>query len=512
MDDPNKGREVTKSEDTLVQTQAVENRPEPLPASLVSMNRFSKKEKWLIVSFTAFAGLFNPFTATIYYPAIPLLTKAFHKSTELINLTVTTYVVLQGIAPMVWGPISDHYGRRPVYALCLIILSLSCIGLALVPTSNYGLLMGLRCIQACGSASTIAIGAGVIGDISSRAERGGFFGIFTLGPTAGPALGPVIGGALAGHYGWRSTFWFVCIASTVCGLAIVLFQPETLPHIVDSGRDQVFLIYKPLIPVIGKKIPAREIVKPVSRAPKNPFTLFRHLDVFFLLYVNAVSFATFYAVVVTISSLMFPAYPFLTETTLGLCFLSVGGGTVAGSFISGRLLDSEFRRFKKKIQGDNQAALTSVDLSREENFPLEWARLRLTPYVIIVTTAACAGYGWCLQAKVNIAISLILQFIIGCLAIVVTNSTTTLLIDLVPGQSSSVSACSNLLRCVFSATLVSVIDLIAKAIGTGWTFVLLSVLTVSSLPLVLITIKIGPKRRVCRQQQRETQAQKPPVP
>ena len=59
MDDPNKGREVTKSEDTLVQTQAVENRPKPLPASLTSMNRFSKKEKWLIVSFTAFAGLFK---------------------------------------------------------------------------------------------------------------------------------------------------------------------------------------------------------------------------------------------------------------------------------------------------------------------------------------------------------------------------------------------------------------------------------------------------------------------
>ena len=107
---------------------------------------------------------------------------------------------------MLWGPVSDHVGRRPISAACLLILSLSCVGLALVPTSAFWLLMLLRCLQAAGSASTIAIGvcfelsaarllawikygahglfigAGVVGDISTRAERGGFFGIFTLGP------------------------------------------------------------------------------------------------------------------------------------------------------------------------------------------------------------------------------------------------------------------------------------------------------------------------------------------
>ena len=99
---------------------------------------------------------------------------------------------------MIWGTTSDYFGRRPITAACLLILSLSCIGLALVPTSAYWLLMVLRCLQAAGSASTIAIGriyllltlfflsmsvgAGVVGDITSRAERGGFYGLFMLGP------------------------------------------------------------------------------------------------------------------------------------------------------------------------------------------------------------------------------------------------------------------------------------------------------------------------------------------
>jgi MFS family permease len=59
---------------------------------------------------------------------------------------------------MVWGPVSDRLGRRPTFSACLLILSLTCVGLALVPVSAYWLLMVLRCLQAAGSASTIAIG------------------------------------------------------------------------------------------------------------------------------------------------------------------------------------------------------------------------------------------------------------------------------------------------------------------------------------------------------------------
>lgn len=61
-------------------------------------------------------------------------------------------------APMFWGPVADRWGRRPSFLACLLILALSCVGLALVPTSSYWLLMLLRSIQAAGSASTIALG------------------------------------------------------------------------------------------------------------------------------------------------------------------------------------------------------------------------------------------------------------------------------------------------------------------------------------------------------------------
>lgn len=133
-------------------TASAEVRLEP-PYSI-----YTRNEKWVIVTLTSLSGLFSPLTANVYFPAIPAISRAFNKPIELINLTVTMYLVLQGIAPMVWGTISDRRGRRPITAACLLILSLSCVGLALVPTSDYWLLMILRCVQAAGSASTIAIG------------------------------------------------------------------------------------------------------------------------------------------------------------------------------------------------------------------------------------------------------------------------------------------------------------------------------------------------------------------
>ena len=59
---------------------------------------------------------------------------------------------------MFWGTLADRRGRRPMFLACLLVLSVSCVGIALQPTSAYWLLMLLRCLQAAGSASTIALG------------------------------------------------------------------------------------------------------------------------------------------------------------------------------------------------------------------------------------------------------------------------------------------------------------------------------------------------------------------
>ena len=71
---------------------------------------------------------------------------------------------------MIWGPVSDFYGRRPTYLICLTILVLSCLGLALVPTDAFWLLLVLRCFQAAVCASTIALGTSLAISINATTD------------------------------------------------------------------------------------------------------------------------------------------------------------------------------------------------------------------------------------------------------------------------------------------------------------------------------------------------------
>ncbi|KAK7451808.1 hypothetical protein VKT23_012487 [Stygiomarasmius scandens] len=498
---------------------------------------YTKNEKWIIVTLIAGTGLFSPLTANIYFPAIPVIADDFQKSTELINLTVTMYMIFQGVAPVFFGTLSDYFGRRIIYASCLAILSISCIGLALVPTSAYWLLMLLRCVQAMGSTSTIALGAGVIGDIAEPYERGGFMGIYGMGPLVGPAIGPVIGGALTGSLGWRSIFWFLVISAGIACLIIVLFLPETLRSIVGNGSIKPSVLLRPIVPIVAgykrdrlallhptspstsksaenqtQNVP-RDIVRGPKRKFQNPFRLLRYPDIPLILFFNGMNAAVFYAVTATISSQFVKIYPDLTQIEIGLCFLSVGGGMCIGSFLSGLILDWEWKRvarayYEKKGLKTEKDDENELDILKERarddmDFPVEYSRLRLIPYIMAPFVVSIAGYGWCLQEGVHISAPLILQFISGITIIVVFNAVQTVIVDLAPTQSSSVSACNNLFRGLLSAALVAVIDLILNALEPGWTYVILAVVNTVLTPIVWLVIKIGPRYRRKRKEAQE---------
>ncbi|KAI0275306.1 MFS general substrate transporter [Gloeopeniophorella convolvens] len=469
---------------------------------------FSRREKWIIVSIASYAALFSPLTANIYFPAIPVMSRDFHKSIELINLTVTMYMVMQGISPMFWGTLSDRLGRRPIMFACLATLSLSCVGLALVPTSAYWLLMLLRCVQAAGSASTVALGAGIIADVATPAERGGFFGLFGLGPMVGPTLGPVIGGALSEGFSWRAIFWFLCIGSALCGLGLFLFLPETLRALVGDGSIRAGSIYTPAIPIIGRnRIMKSSSERPPPKPFTNPLIMFTYPDVLVLLVFNGVYYAVFYGVSASLSTLFEQVYPYLSETDIGLCFLAMGGGMFIGTTCSGKLMDMHYRKIrddlilKRRRDSENQVDLKA--LARDPSFPIERARLQLVPYIILIYTTCVVGYGWCLQSKVTIAIPLMLQIIIGAVIVSLMNAVQALLVDLVPDQGSSITACNNIVRCLMGAGLVSVINPILDAIGMGWTYVLLGGMCILAAPLLYVEVHWGPvwrERRRRRQQ------------
>ncbi|KAF9245767.1 major facilitator superfamily domain-containing protein [Melanogaster broomeanus] len=474
---------ISKEDDTKLSPPAEQEAENQVVEKHYSI--YTKYEKWVIVYIVSQAALFSPLTAGIYLPALPTIASTFNKSIELINLTVTVYMVLQAVAPMFWGTLADRLGRRPIFLACLLVLSGACAGLALVPTSDYWLLMLLRCIQAVGSSSTIALGAGVIGDIATRAERGSFFGFFGLGALFGHTFGPVIGGALSQNVGWRWIFWFLCISSAACLAATLMFLPETLRRLVGDGSVIPSKIYRPLIPLVwhGRQGATAEVSPPSP----NPLRILTYLDLMNLLVFSGVLYSIFYAVVATIPTLFQSTYPFLNETEVGLCFIGIGVGPSVVVLI-----------MKEKTTQEASANAEDPgrveDVANDESFPIEMARLRLVSSQLIVFIACCAGYGWCLEKQVNIIVPLVLQIMFAA----VVNSVQTLLIDLLPMQGSSVTACGNLVRCALGAATVSVINLLLNALGTGWTYILLAGINLATLPMVWFAIWVGPRCRAKR--------------
>ncbi|KAJ6594680.1 MFS general substrate transporter [Mycena capillaripes] len=461
---------------------------------------YTRREKWFIVALIGLGGLFSPLTSNIYFPVIPTLSEDFHQSIELINLTVTMYIVFQGLSPMFWGTLADSWGRRLMFICCLLLLSVSCIGLALVPTNAYWLLLFLRCFQSAGSASTIALGAGVIGDISEPFERAGFFGVYNIGPLVGPAIGPVLGGALADKLGWRSIFWFLCISSAACAVFLILILPETLRSMVGNGSINPPTVSRPVLPVIGRNKPKTPTV-PLPRKPfQNPLRLLLNPDIVILLFFNGLICAVFYGVNASISTIFHQTYPSLSQTQIGLCFLAIGGGMLIGSATSGKILDWDYQRVKKSVLSE-KADMSTLD----DYFPIEKARMRLMPILVVFFVAVCMGYGWCIERRVNLAGPLIFLIGVGFFSMTLMNATQTLILDLVPNQGSSVTACNNLVRCALSATMVAVIQLILTPLGAGWTYVILAGICVAASPLIYVVMHIGPGCRARRRRRSETQ-------
>ncbi|KAM0738725.1 hypothetical protein ACQRIT_006462 [Beauveria bassiana] len=130
----------------------------------------SKSVKRLLVIAASATAIFSPISAQIYLPALIPIAKSLHVSATKVNLTITAYMVFQGITPMFVGSLADAGGRRPAYIVCFVIYLAANIGLALAP--NYSAVLVLRCLQSAGSSSTVALCTAVVADVVTSAERG----------------------------------------------------------------------------------------------------------------------------------------------------------------------------------------------------------------------------------------------------------------------------------------------------------------------------------------------------
>jgi len=425
------------------------------------------------------------FASNIYFPALPTIADDLDVSAKLVNLSVTSYLIFQGIAPSLWGPLSDVKGRRLAYCCTFIVFFGACIGLA--ELRNYPSLIILRCLQSTGSASTIAIGSGVLGDITTQAERGGYMGIFQAGLLVPVAIGPVIGGVLAGSFGWRSIFWLLAIYSGVFLICLVFLLPETLRSMVGNGSrfPSIAVGRFPLIVYQRmSKVKWEDGTEPAPLAAKKridiigPFRILISKHAAPVIIFLAIYYAVWQMSITAMSSLFKSRYG-LSETQIGLTFIANGVGSMVGTLVTGRLLDLDYRRVKTnfKQRGSQKSPTTNdsgdaLSYTQDTDFPLEQARLRLCPLFAIAQCLSILLFGWTVQYPhhINIAGPIISTFITGWTAVSIQSMIMTCLVDGFPDRSAAASASLNLARCLFAAAGTSFVMPMVEAIGVGMSF------------------------------------------
>jgi MFS family permease len=124
-------------------------------ATAIPYTLFSKNERRAIVVLIALAGWFSTLSSFIYYPAISIIASDLDTTVALINLTVTSYMIVSGIAPSVVGDASDTFGRRPLYMLTRTLYIAANIGIAL--QQSFVALFFLRMLQSAGISGTLVL-------------------------------------------------------------------------------------------------------------------------------------------------------------------------------------------------------------------------------------------------------------------------------------------------------------------------------------------------------------------
>ncbi|KAI1487335.1 major facilitator superfamily transporter [Biscogniauxia mediterranea] len=471
------------------------------PRSPVSppYSAFSPWQKRWILFLSALSGMFSPMSSFIFYPAITALASGIGVTVGLVNLAITTYMVVSGITPALLGNAADELGRRPIYILAFSIYFAANVGLAL--QNSYPALLVLRMVQSAGSSGTISLGYGIMSDIASPSERGFYVGLFSLGPNVAPPLGPVLGGVIAARLGWRWIFWFLVIFGGACLLLIILALPETARSIVANGSIPATGIYRmPLVFLFegGKEnIPhsteRKEVRKSIIPNPIACLRLLAQKDILIVLLCNGIYYATYCCVQASLSTLFIEIYGY-QELQAGLIYIPFGLGCLLSVYIWGKILDYDYIRTAKSYGVTvNRGHDVNIDI-----FPIEVARLRSSVYLIVLSALGTISYGWVVQIQVHVSVVLVIQTIIGFAITGIFVALGTLLTDLNSNRSSTAAASANLIRCALAAGGLAALQPIIDAIGAGWCFTIFGLLTAACGPLLFLEMRLGHRWRKSR--------------
>lgn len=163
----------------------------------------------------------------IYMPVLPEMQKSLHTSQQMVQITLSLFLVVTGVGQLILGPLSDQFGRFKVVLLSAILFLIGSILCAI--STTIGFLIFSRVIQAIGCCGLSVSAFAIIRDAFSGKTSSMIYSLINAIISISPIVGPLIGVQLATHFNWNSAFILLSIMAFMVFLMVIFLVKESLP-------------------------------------------------------------------------------------------------------------------------------------------------------------------------------------------------------------------------------------------------------------------------------------------
>ncbi|KAI1845438.1 hypothetical protein JX266_008533 [Neoarthrinium moseri] len=433
--------------------------------------------KWAIVMIVGLGSLCVTCASSIYTFTYEQMDPEFGISRIVATLGLSTFVLGIALGPLLMSPLSEFYGRRPIYLVSWAMFLIWIIPSAVA--QNAETMLVARFFDGFAGSSFLSVAGGTVSDIFRRDAIQAPMSIISLSPLIGPSLGPLLGGFINSNTNWRWTYYFLIMWSVVMLVCIVLFAPETYHPIKlrdkarrlreETGDDR----WKAPMEKMEKSIPRTvgySLLRPFQLLAFEPMCLFLDLFAAILLGILYLFFGAFGVVFGDV-------YGFNLWQT-GLSFLGIFFGMIMASAST-----PIWRRVHGRLVAENGGRSEP-----EYQLPSGIAGA-------VLVTAGLFMFAWTAYPWVHWIVPIIGSGIFGLGALLVFTSIFTFLVDAYPRYAVSALGANAFTRCAFAAAFPLFGLQMYHKLGHQWASSLLAFLTLAMLPFPYLFFRYGKRLR-----------------